>query len=253
MRKIPVLDQPRAKIVSALQAQVRRMEGVRRAKAGSPFSSGCAALDRLLPEKGFSRGVLVEWLARDGGGAGILAMISAREAAREGGAVVVMDRTGSFYPPAAAALAIDLENVIVIRARRPKDEIWALDQALRCAGVAAVWAPLERLDWRSFRRLQLGAETGGAVGLLLRPAEVRGQPSWSDVQLFVEPCGGRGRWRWRVELTRCRGGASGAGVELEIDEATGALREASSRHETHGLHLAAQLAHPAARRRAARA
>ena len=88
MKKIPVLDQCRAKIVSALQAEVCRIEGVRHVKDVSPLSSGCPPLNRLLPEKGFPRGALIEWLTRDGGGAGVLAMIAAREAAREGGAVV---------------------------------------------------------------------------------------------------------------------------------------------------------------------
>ena len=102
-------------------------------------------------------------------------MVAAREAAAEGGAIVVMDRRGEFYPPAAAALGVNLDNMIVIRAANKKDELWALDQALRCVGVAAVWAPVERIDWRTFRRLQLAAETGGGLGLLLRSTRVRGQ------------------------------------------------------------------------------
>ena len=36
---------------------------------------------------------------------------------------------------------------------------------LRCGGVAAVWASLESVDDRTFRRLQLAAEEGGALGL----------------------------------------------------------------------------------------
>jgi protein ImuA len=283
MTPIPVLDSSPEEIVQALRQQVRRLEGARQTADSATTSSGCEALDRLLPEGGFPRGTLVEWIsaASSGCGTGTLAMIAAREAAAEGGAVVVMDRARQFYPPAAAALGVDLQHVIVIRARSEQDEIWALDQALRCAGVAAVWAPLERIDLRSFRRLQLAAESSGVLGLLLRPARVLGQPSWSHVQLLVTPKGSGvqnsilpdkqpligvnplpaklnsvrltpATWRWRVEVVRCRNAAGGA-VEVDMDEVTGAVREVSDRHATHPLHLAAQLAHPTPRRRSARA
>lgn len=254
MKKIPVLDCSPAQIVETLRQQVRRVEGERRRQDDpTVLSSGAPPLDRLLPEGGFLRGQLIEWLGScEASGAGTLALLAAREAALEGGAVVVLDRGRWFYPPAAAALGIDLESVIVIRAAAEKDQLWALDQALRCGGVAAVWAPLERLDWRSFRRMQLAAESGGSLGLLLRPARLRGQPSWSHVQLQVEPRPSPGGRRLRVEITRGRPQGPAA-VELEIDEVTSRVREASKGDETHSLHLAAGLARPAARRRSARA
>jgi protein ImuA len=277
-------------MVEELREQVRRIEGARRrseAEDGEAVvSSGAPPLDRLLPEGGLLRGSLVEWLVEgEGRGAGMLALIAAREAALEGGAVVVMDRGKSFYPPAAAALGIDLEKLIVVRAGHEKDELWALEQSLACRGVAAVWAPLARLDWRSFRRLQLAAESSGALGLLLRPNQVRGQPSWAHLQLCVgqplpvessrggdrtsnverrtsnlerndegrtkeEDGGPRGR-RLRVEITRGRTTGPVA-VELEIDEVTSRVRELS-RDETPALPLASRLADPAPRRRPARA
>jgi hypothetical protein len=260
-------------LVAALQDGIRCLEGARRPQDPRPFSSGCPPLDRLLPGAGFPRGALIEWLSNSAGGGGeMLAMLAAREAVSQGGVLVVMDRQRQFYPPAAAALGIDLERTIVIRARRAQEEMWALDQALRCRGVAAAWAALEQLDWRWFRRLQLAVEAGGGLGLIMRPARVRGQPSWSQVQLLVQPCLSEGSRRLHVEVTRCQGKAAGGMVELEIDDVTGAvcsgraaladssaacarIRPVSSKgcHETHSLQLAAQLAHPTPRRRTARA
>jgi hypothetical protein len=208
-------------------------------------------------------------------------MIAAREAACAGGAIVVMDRHGEFYPPAAAALGIDLDSLIVIRAANEKDEMWALDQALHCEGVAAVWAPIERIDWRSFRRLQLAAEVSGSLGLLLRSTRVRGQPSWADVQLVVQPrplcltsLSSRVRRgspdptraqsgspapiaaetrRFRIQVTHCRNARSGGVVELEMDDRSVTVSEARHHDETHPLSLASQLVNPAPRRRSARA
>lgn len=264
---VPLLSS--AETIAQLRDRIRRLEGARSKRAEGVFRSGCPELDRLLPEGGFPPGSLVEWLAEStGSGAETLALVVAREAAASGGVVVVMDRQEDFYPPAAAGLGIDLERTLVVRAVRLEDELWALDQVLRCPGVAAAWAAVERLDWRWFRRLQLAAEQGGGLGLLLRPARVRGQPSWSQVQLLVQPCHSAGPRRLRVEVTRCQGAPAGGSVEVEMDDVTGALRPVrglslstpagslsfrDGRHETPALHLAAQLAHPTPRRRAVRA
>ena len=108
-----------------------------------------------------------------------------------GGAVVVLDRTGEFYPLAAVAQGIEPARLIVVHPGNQADHTWALDQALRCPAVAAVVAWPEsldgKLDGRTFRRLQLAVEQGGGLGLLIRPESVRCQPSWADVRLLVEP------------------------------------------------------------------
>lgn len=253
-------DQTTAKTVHSLRQQMRRIEEPKHLTAAEATTSGCSALDQLLPDDGFRRGTLVEWFAAgSGSGAGILAMIAARQACVQGGSLVVVDRSQKFYPPAAAALSLDLNRLIVVRPRNQQDEHWALDQALRCKAVSAVWAPVENLDERTFRRLQLAAETSGCLGLLMRPAIAQGQPAWSEVQLAVtsrpsllnikteKPVFSR---RLQVHVIRCRGMASGGTVELKINEATGVVEQVSRRDETHSLHLASQLAHPTSRRRA---
>ena len=219
-------------------------------------SSGCPALDRLLPQGGFRRGSLVEWCAAArGGGAGTLALLAAREACRSGGTLVVLDRRREFYPPAAVVWGLELSQLLIVRPREKADKLWAWDQALRCPAVAAVWGSLRELDGRAFRRLQLAAEQGRGLGLLLRPAAARDQPSWADVRLFVQPLAGEaagqssrhtpcavngtrsvpatmtGR-RLRVQVLRCRRGQAGAEVELELDEALGTIREAPRREMT---------------------
>jgi protein ImuA len=243
--------------VEALRRQIARLEQSRPRSGNPPISSGCGPLDRLLPEGGFRRGTLAEWLSvGEGGGATGLALAAGREACRPigggleqsrcewaGGVLVVLDRLGEFYPPAAARLGIEPENLIVIQAGTQADNCWALDQALRCPGVAAVLAWLEKLDGRTFRRLQLAAEEGGGLGLLIRPPPARQEPSWADVRLLVEPLpatsGVSHQRRLRIHLLRCRGGANGRSVDLVIDD------------ETRSVHLAAQLADPAASRHAA--
>jgi protein ImuA len=203
------------------------------------ISSGCQDLDRLLPQGGWPRGSLVEWLSQSpGGGAGALALVAAREVHALGGAVVIIDRSGAFYPPAAAAWRLDLADVVVVHPASDKDEQWALDQALRCEHTAAVLAWPRRLDGRTFRRLQLAAETSGALGLFVRPATAEREPSWADVRLAVSPRASPAGWQLCIRLLRCRGrfGMKEGRVLVEIDERTGDIHAARPRH------LAAQLA-----------
>jgi hypothetical protein len=225
--------------VETLRREIARLERSRFRGGDRPISSGCVPLDRLLPEGGFRRAALAEWLsAGEGSGATTLALAAARQACRDGGALVVLDRRREFYPPAAVRLGIEPEELIVVQAGSQADEHWALDQTLRCRGVAAVLAWPERLDGRTFRRLQLAAEEGGGLGLLIRPLVARGEPSWADVRLLVEPLPAEPllsrKRRLRIHLLRCRGGAAGRSIDLEIDD------------ETCSVHLAARLAPPAA-------
>jgi hypothetical protein len=255
----------RQEIIATLRERVRRLEHTGHSNPRSERGGEAAAVagfERLLPEQCFPRGKLIEWLAEgEGSGAGTLAFAAARTAVAGGGALVVLDRRRSFYPPAAVALGVPLEQVLVVRADRMEDELWACDQALRCTGVAAVWGAFDQLHSRWFRRLQLAAESGGGIGHLLRPARARGWPSWSYAQFLVQSLPARedqtmgepaprGR-RWRVELTRCHGLARGGAVEVELDDVTGVIRETV--HETRPVYRVSPLAHPTPRRRSARA
>ena len=215
--------------VEALRQRIAQFEGVHAERRPAVVSSGCEPLDRLMGGRGFYRGTLVEWLAvGEGSGAGTLALAAAGAACRDGGVLVVLDQRREFYPPAAVNIAVDPQNLIVVHATGQADNDWALDQALRSPAVAAVLAWPEKLDTRTFRRLQLAAEESGVVGLLVRPASVRDEPSWADVRLLVEPLlvgpllvrpllGSR---RLRITLLRCRGRASGQSIDVEINDET---------------------------------
>lgn len=215
--------------IEELRRRIARLETAGRTDESPPISCGCNALDALLPDGGVRRGTLVEWLAEeDGTGATTLAVLTAREACRQGGALVVVDGGRQFYPPAAVRLGIALDRLLLIRVDNRADHDWAFDQALRCSAVAAAIAWPEslagRLDGRTFRRLQLAAERSGSLGLLLRPASVRDAPSWADLRFLVEPrplaSPQAPRRRLRVVLLRGRGGAKGRSVELEFDDET---------------------------------
>jgi hypothetical protein len=233
---------PSALGLEELRRQIAGLEGPRREAGTRAIGSGCDALDELLPEKGFRPGTLTEWLsAGEGGGAGTLALLAARQACRDGGALVVLDGRGDFCPPAAVRLGIESPRLVVIHPPSAADHHWAMNQALRSSAIAAVLAWPKAIDDRTFRRWQLAVEEGGGLGLLVRPEAARAEPSWADVRLLVEPKRGGFSRQWRITVLRCRGGVADRGVDLELDD------------ETYCVHSVARLAAPTARHRLASA
>jgi protein ImuA len=185
------------KIVEQLRKQIRCTETASRIEAGDVVTHDCPAIDQLLPQHGYSRGTLVQWLSAGGQAADFLSLRVAHQACQNGGALVVVDPLQQFFPPAAAALGINLDNLIVLRTgqlnfpreveapaetRHQDDLLWAIDQSLRCSAVAAVWGPVGEIDDRWFRRFQLSAESSGCLGLFRQPLSAARLPSWAEVQ-----------------------------------------------------------------------
>jgi len=185
------------------------------AEASAPraiFPSGFRGIDRLLPAGGIGSGSLIEWIGGPASGAATLAFAVAarlRVARPEGaaGPILVIDRQGRFHPPAVMpwlegpaagkpkAGGAAVGAIVVVRPSRDEDEIWAIDQALRCPGVTAVLAWPKRVSSTALRRWQLAARGSGTVGFLVRPAAARREPSWAEARLNVAALPMLGRWR----------------------------------------------------------
>ena len=185
-------------------------------------SSGFLELDAILPGGGFLPGQLVEWFGEgDGSGAGALALQAAWQATSLGGILAVLDRSRLFFPPAASALGINLDRLVLLRSGSAREEFWALDQLLRSPEVAATWVFLDHCDDRHFRRLQLSAEQGGTLGCLVRSSRMLGRPSWAHLQLLVRPVPLRGLVppgnplrQLEITIIRCQGPEQGKQVVI---------------------------------------
>ena len=232
--------------LETLRAQVSAIENERTVGDSAMVSGGAAVIDRILPASGYRKGVLIDWIAPTGCAADFLSMKVAKEAASHGGAIVIIDPDRQFFPVAAAAMGLPMEQLIVLQSSSPPgagaidhDLLWAIDQSLRCPAVAAVWGPLPKIDDRWSRRFQLSAESSGCLGLFVRPLSVARQPSWAEVQWLVSPAGeiagastaDLNLFFTRLQMVRCRGSHTGQSVLLSINTVTGSVRKARSEHE----------------------
>ncbi|MGD8450379.1 MAG: hypothetical protein PVJ57_01050 [Phycisphaerae bacterium] len=209
---------PTKRQLVALVEQVRRRYGAQ-ARKGKRCASGLAALDAALGG-GFMQGAIHELL--DSGtraAARSVALLAAGRAAEEGRWIFYIDTQQDFYPPAAAQLSVPLERLIVLRVSRRAEALWAFEQSLRCPGVGAAVLPLRRLEMQLSRRLQLAAEAGGSLGLLLS-REVDSGFTFVTSRLRLEPQAdaGRGR-RVRVTVLKQRDGPADRQLELVLPEA----------------------------------
>jgi hypothetical protein len=231
-----------------LAQQVRSQESWA-SREDQVFASDCQGLDALLPHGAFRRGSLVEWLATSPGcGAAMVAAWVARAACAAGGRLAIIDTSGTFYPPSLFGWSGLLDRALFITPSEGREALWTMDQVLRCPSVAAVLAWPKRIDSHTFRRWQLAAEQSGVVGLLVRPAAARHEPSWADVRLSVAPCLTTGEQRrLRIERLYARGSLASSngnyGIEVLVNHETHTLESVSM--PTRSLPLASQLAHPA--------
>lgn len=201
---------------------------------------------------------LVECLYH-GSGCSALALCLARTVSRDGRAIAVIDSEQQFYPHTALALGIQEQQIVVLRPANSSDEIWALDQAIRCRGFAAVLWRGEKMHIRHLRRLQLACQKYNTLGLLLRPHSMASQFTAARTRLLVKsvkstnsaattqdvnrtisnmhssmsqatPNNRSFFFFHRLRIKRLRGAhlAAGRGIELEIDYENGTFRQTVS-------------------------
>ena len=148
--------------------------------------SGLPALDDALGS-GFVMGAVHELVAASEGAPAVsLALRIATQAAGRGKWIFFIDTRHDLYPPAIAQLGLPLGRLMVVRASRPTDALWVCEQALRCQAVAAVVVPLRTIDAYASRRLQLAAEAGQSLGLLICQDQPSGH-TFAASRLRIEP------------------------------------------------------------------
>ena len=228
------------------------------ASAKRTFMTGLPALDALPPGGSFARGAVHEALSdpRHGPPPRSFALLLARSALRPeavppkpglryaedpgrrptrpdpdddddddaAGLVVWSDPRGDLYAPAVAAGGVPLDRLLLLRPPSAREEVWAVAECLRCPAVSAVVAAIPSLTRVEARRLQLAAERGGGVGLLLRPLGKSDTYAAATRWLVAPAPGDADVQRWQTQLVHGHGGRVGQSVLLEVSRETNVVR-----------------------------
>ncbi|RJS25160.1 recombinase RecA [Corallococcus sp. H22C18031201] len=201
-------------VVEQLRERIRRLQAAPRQYL-AVLRTGVAAVDALLPAGGFPLGQAVELCGEAASGRTSLALRAVAAAHREQRLCAWVDGPKELYPPAAAALGVDLERLLVVRPPLPEQRVWAAVQLARSGAFACVVLDLTRgvgaagrptrLSLPETRKLADAAGRGGGLLLLTTPDA----PADGMTRLRLEARGVEG---WSVELVRSRQGGTGSRV-----------------------------------------
>jgi protein ImuA len=226
----------RALRLERLRAEVRGIAAAGKDLAAVlPF--GLGELDARLAGKGLADAGVHEAAGATGSYSDdaaatlFLAGIAARRARRHGTVLWAIARRDLFAPGLAQA-GLGPDKLLIAEAGNDADVLAVMEEGLRHGALAAVVGEIGRAGLTETRRLQLAAEEGGTMALLLR--------RWRRDDPLAEPSSALTRWRigsapsaplsmpgigrarWHVELARQRGGP-GFSLLLEASDAQGRL------------------------------
>ena len=161
-------------VVERLRERIRRLQAAPRQYL-SVIRTGIEPFDRLFPSGGLPLGHAVELCGEAASGRTSLALRALAAAHREGRLCAYVDGPRELYPPAAAALGVDLSRLLVLRPKAPKELPWTAVQLLRSGAFACVALDLThtcaRLSLPEVKKLIDAAAQGGSLLLTLTAAE----------------------------------------------------------------------------------
>jgi protein ImuA len=222
--------------IAEMRRYLERAEGHGREQAPVlPF--GVSTIDDHLPHAGLARGHLHE--AIEGGAAsqfaGLATLFVAGILARMQGPVLWCLRGRDLFAPALARVGLHPDRVIFCETWKDRDVLPAMEEGLKCGGLAAVVGEVSRLSLNASRRLQLCAGESGVTALIIRrwrnaaEKSAAGEPNAAATRWRIAPhpspvngFDGLARQWWQVDLLRVRGGEPHSWV-LEACDATGHL------------------------------
>ncbi len=176
------------------------------------MATGFGALDAVLTGGGWPRAVLTELLAGAPASGELQLLLPALATiAQQSLAQVWINPPLIPYAPALAAAGIGPASLLIVRAA-PSQQLWACEQALRCAGCGAVlfW-PAAPLRYAELRKLQVAAAAQTALAFLLRDARAAAETSPAALRIQVSA---QTQQQLSLQILKQRGAHAGQEVRL---------------------------------------
>ena len=218
----------KAEIVSRLRRELFSLRGNELAKVDKGLVGDLGSLNEAFPDATFPTGAVHEFVCnkREEVAAtnGFVSAV-AGQLMKKNGVTVWISSNNSLFPPAFKLFGIDPDRIIFIQLCKEKDLLWAMEEALKCNGLAAVVCELQELSFTSSRRFQLAVEQSAVTGFVLRINPRKFVPTacvcrWqiSSLASEITDLPGVGFPKWNVELLKVRNGKPGA---WEVEWAAG--------------------------------
>ncbi len=174
-------------------------------------ASGHPELDARLPLGGWQSGTIVELIPTEIGIGEFRLLMPAVSRITQGERYVAL--VSPPYIPFAPALknhGVRLDHLLIIRAEKNTDTLWALEQTLRCKSFGAVVGWPTSIRDRDVRRLQLAAEAGRSTGFIYRPPVAAHEASPAAVRMRLQT----NEQGLLIDVLKCRGTRGGFSIAL---------------------------------------
>lgn len=206
-------EQRTGAVVEQLRERIRQLQAAPRSYIAT-LRSGVAEVDALLPSGGFPLGQALELCGEAASGRTSLALRAVASAHREQRLCAWVDGPKELYPPAAAAMGVDLSRLLIVRPKEPSQLAWTAVQLARSGAFACVVLDLNqglaggkssgvRLSLAEGKKLADAAFRGGSLLLMLSSPTA---PADGVTRMRTESLGPDG---FAVEVVRSRQGGLG--------------------------------------------
>lgn len=210
-------------IIRELKKDILRWQGCKPPVLGNSEAFGLGAIESAFPNAVFPTGALHEFWsetpAHAAASSGFIAGLLTR-LMENGGACLWISTARTLFPPALKAFGLAPDRIVFVDLKWEKEVLWAVEQALKCEGLAAVVAEVRGITLTASRRLQLAVEQSKVTGFLLRNDSHKLSVTacaarWRITSLpseLEEGMPGVGFPRWNVELLKVRNGNPGSWI-----------------------------------------
>jgi len=210
----------KADIISRLRGEILLRQGLQKTPGLIDLDIGLGRICQAFPDHTFPLAAIHEFCSantEDGAAttgfiSGILSTLMQND-----GVTLWLGSARSLFPPALKTFGIDPAKIIFIDLAKEKDILWAMEEALKCSGLATVVGEIKNLDFTLSRRLQLAVEQSKVTGFVIRHSDKLATTAcvtrWKISSLnseLIEDMPGIGFPRWNVELLKVRNGKPGA-------------------------------------------
>ena len=207
-------------IITRLKMEILPLEGLKISMAGEALDAGLGPINQAFPQRSFPLGSIHEFISSGpesaaATGGFISALVS--PLMKKGGAGIWIGSSGKIFPPALQQFGIEPARIIFIELKKEKDLLWAVEEALKCHGLAAVVAEIPSLSFTNSRRFQLAVEQSQVTGFIHRSNTQILNTNAAVSRWRINPLPtetydalpGLGYPRWNVELLKIRNGKPG--------------------------------------------
>ncbi|HEX6426922.1 MAG TPA: Error-prone repair protein ImuA [Niastella sp.] len=215
------MPNPKSDIIRKLENDILPLQGYKTALGKSAVHVNLGPINDAFPNSHFPVGAIHEFVCSDmekqTAASGFISTIIS-SLMNDGGVALWISSSRTIFPSALKSFGIDPSSIIFIDLKNQKEVAWAVDEAVKLNGLAAVVGEMQEIDFSISRRLQLAVEQSQVTGFLLNKKntmagsnacltrwKISSLPSVLDDDLpgVGFPC-------WKVDLLKVRNGRPGS-------------------------------------------